>query len=272
MNKVGLIGRNLAGITDREGFSVDSWPSVDEGTLSAQGLERFRQRKQAVLLYLSGASYPAIYEATGFNARYIHHTIRKRCMCQHPDGQVYGWRALIPGLHIVKYTRKQPVKAHCNGAGAAGALGNLLQQEPDFATRLQKLILKTCADTKLGEVRQPRHALWSWFLKELRILGYEVRNEWPFSVKNMGYTALIRYADGILNANPFKAARIVGGPQLETKMLSGDGINRPIQNPFDRVEMDAHKLDGRFVVMIPQIEGGWSPRLVHRLWVIANTV
>lgn len=51
-------------------------------------------------------------------------------------------------------------------------------------------------------------------------------------------------------------------------MLSGDGINRPVQNPFDRVEMDAHKLDGRFVVMIPQIDGGWSPRLVHRLWVI----
>jgi transposase InsO family protein len=32
--------------------------------------------------------------------------------------------------------------------------------------------------------------------------------------------------------------------------------------------MDAHKLDGRFVVMMPQIDGGWSPRLIHRLWVI----
>ena len=51
-------------------------------------------------------------------------------------------------------------------------------------------------------------------------------------------------------------------------MASGTGINRPVHNPFDRIEMDAHKLDGRFVVMIPQLDGGWSPRLIHRLWVI----
>ena len=268
MNRVELIGRNLAGITDLEGFSVESWPDVDEGALSAKDLEHFHRRKQAVLLYLGGASYLALYEATGFNARYINHTIRERCMHRHPDGQIYGWRALIPGLHIVKYCRKHKVKADQNGDGTAGALGNLLELEPDFATRLQQLILKTCADSRLGEVRRPRHALWAWFLKELRGLGYEVRNEWPFTVNNMGYSALIRYADRLLNANPAKAARIVGGPELEKKMMSGAGIDRLVQNPFERVEMDAHKLDGRFVVMIPQAGGDWSPRLVHRLWVI----
>jgi transposase InsO family protein len=268
MNRVDLIGRNLAGITDLEGFSVESWPDVDEGALSAKDLEHFHRRKQAVLLYLGGASYLALYEATGFKARYINHTIRERCMHQHPDGQIYGWRALIPGLHIVKYCRKRKVKADHNGDGTAGALGNLLEMEPDFAARLQQLILKTCPDLKLGEIRRPRHALWAWFLKELRGLGFEVRNEWPFTVNNMGYSALIRYADRLLNANPVKAARIVGGPELEKKMVSGDGIDRPVHHPFERVEMDAHKLDGRFVVMIPQPDGGWSPRLVHRLWVI----
>ena len=44
---VGLIGRYLAGTTGSEGFSVDSWPSVDEGALSAQGMGRVRQGKQA---------------------------------------------------------------------------------------------------------------------------------------------------------------------------------------------------------------------------------
>ncbi|MCX7258123.1 MAG: hypothetical protein NTZ64_15785, partial [Polaromonas sp.] len=90
MNRVDLIGRNLAGITDLEGFSVESWPDVDEGALSAKDLEHFHRRKQAVLLYLGGASYLALYEATGFNARYINHTIRERCMHRHPDGQIYG--------------------------------------------------------------------------------------------------------------------------------------------------------------------------------------
>lgn len=268
MEKPALIGRVLAGITDQEGFSVENWPTVDEGALSAGDLAQYQRHKRAVVLYLSGASYATLLAETGFNARYINHTIRNRCMFAHPDGQVHGWRALIPGLHITKYTRKKSVKADRNGFGTAGALGNLLLQEPGFATRLDQLILKTCADTKLGQIRQPRHALWAWFLKELRDLGYEVRNEWPFTVKTMGYSALLRYCERVLDANPAKAARILGGPQLEKKMVSGDGINRPVHTPFERIEMDAHKLDGRFVVMIPTLDGGWSPRLIHRLWVI----
>ncbi len=268
MKKIALIGRDLSGITDREDFSVETWPTIDEGALSAEDLAHFQRRKRAVLLYLSGAPHATLHEETGFTARYINYTVRERCMCQHCDGQVYGWRALIPGLHITRYTRKKQVKADQNGNGTAGALGNLLLQEPDFATRLEKQILKTCPETKLGALRQPRHALWAWFLKELRSLGYEVRHEWPFTVKNMGYSALVRHSEKILNANPLKAARIVGGPELEKKMASGDGIERPVHNPFDRIEMDAHKLDGRFVVMIPQIDGGWSPRQIHRLWVI----
>lgn len=268
MESTALIGRVLSGITDQEGFSVESWPTVDEGALSAEDLAQFQRHKRAILLYLNGTSYATLYEETGFKARYINHTIRNRCMFPHPDGRVHGWRALIPGLHITRYTRKKSVKADQNGWGTAGALGNLLLQEPDFTTRLDKLILKTCTDTKLGQLRQPRHALWAWFLKELRGLGYEVRNEWPFTVKNMGYSALIRYSQRVLSANPVKAARIVGGPELAKKMISGDGINRPVQYPFERVEMDAHKLDARFVVMIPQLDGGWSPRLTHRLWVI----
>ena len=268
MESTALIGRELTGITDREGFSVESWPTIDEGALSAAALEIFQRRRRAVLLYLSGASNDTLYVETGFKARYINHTIRNRCMHPHPDGLVYGWRALIPGLHISAYTRKKKVTADHNGLGTAGALGNLLSLQPEFATQLDKQILRTCGDTALGQLRQPRHALWSWFLKELRALGLEARNEWPFNVKNMGYSALLRYSEKVLSGNPLKAARIVGGPQAEKKMASGTGINRPVHNPFDRIEMDAHKLDGRFVVMIPQLDGGWSPRLIHRLWVI----
>jgi transposase InsO family protein len=268
MVKEVFIGRNLKGITDREDFSLGSWPEPDVGTLCSRDLDRFLKRKEAVVLYLQGAASDSVYTATGIHARFLNRMIRERCMHPHPDGRIYGWRALVPSVHIVKYQRRIKVRADANGRGVVGALVALIQQETDFAKRLNKQIIKTFPDLRLGEIRRPRHALWAWFLKELRALGYEMRNEWPFTVKSMGYMTLCRYADSILNANPVKAARIVGGPQLEKKMVSGDGIDRPVQNPFERVEMDAHKLDGRFVVMIPQAGGGWSPRLVHRLWVI----
>lgn len=268
MSKDVLIGRNLKGVTDGEDFSLDTWPSPDIGALSPTDLELFLKRKEAVRLYLQGAANAAIFKATGVHPSFLNRVVRERCMHSHPDGRVYGWRALIPGIHIVKYRRKTKIRTDANGRGAVGALSNLLVQEPDFAKRLDGQIIKTCPDLKLGELRRPRHALWAWFLKELRGLGYETRNEWPFTMRTMGYLSLCRYADAVLSAHPIKAARIVGGPQLEKKMVSGDGINRPVQNPFERVEMDAHKLDGRFVVMIPHLDGGWSPRLIHRLWVI----
>jgi hypothetical protein len=263
-----LIGRILKGITDRADFSLESWPHPDLGTLTDTNVKRFLRRKDAVMLYLQGKAYSEIYADTGVQARYLNRLIRERCMHIHPDGRVYGWRGLVPGVHVTKYQRHIKVCATSEGHGTAGALSTLLQTEPDFTKLLNKQILKTCSDLKLGEIRRPRHALWAWFLKELRGLGYETRNEWPFNVKSMGYMSLCRYADAILSANPVKAARIAGGPQLEKKMVSGDGINRPVQNPFERVEMDAHKLDGHFVVMLPQPDGGWSPRPIHRLWVI----
>ena len=80
MEDTELNGRVLSGITDQEGFSVENWPSVDEGALSAEDLAQFRRHKRAILLYLAGASYATLYEETGFKARYINHTIRNRCM------------------------------------------------------------------------------------------------------------------------------------------------------------------------------------------------
>lgn len=263
-----LIGRTLKGITDSADFSLEGWPHPDLGTLTQTDRDRFLQRKEAVTLYLQGNAHADIYAVTGVQARFLNRLIHERCMHIHPDGRIYGWRGLVPKVHVAKYQRRIKVRATSEGHGTAGALATLLQTEPEFASLFDKQILKTCSDLKLGEIRRPRHALWAWFLKELRALGYETRSEWPFTVKSMGYMSLCRYADAILSANPKKAARIVGGPQLEKKMMSGDGIERPVHNPFDRVEMDAHKLDGRFVVMLPQIDGGWSPRQIHRLWVI----
>lgn len=263
-----LIGRNLAGITDREDFSFDDWPEVDEGALSEFALLRFRKRKDAIRMYLLGESGEFILAATGLKIKYLNRLVCERCMQQHPDGRVYGWRALVPSLHIAVYTRKKFVRASRNGHGTAGALRTLLQLEPEFSKRLDDQILKICPAARLGVVRRPRHAIWAWFLKELRALGYEVRQEWPFNVKTMGYAALLRYVDKLMSDKPVKAAGIIGGPTFAKKMQTGDGVDRPIVNPFDRVEMDAHRTDGRFVVMKPQIDGEWSPKLIHRLWVI----
>jgi hypothetical protein len=268
MNDSQAIGRTLRGITDRVDFNIDSWPSIDEGALSARKLTTFRNRQRAVRLYLAGASGEAVWTACGLKIRYVNRMLHQRCMKAHPDGRIWGWRALVPNVRTRAYTRTKAIHVNSDGAGASGAFATLLQLEPDFARRLKARILKVCPETRLGAIRQPKAAIWAWFVQELRKLQYEVRNQWPFTTKGMGYSTVVRHIDHVLSGNPKLAARIVGGPDLAKKMKSGDGVDRPVARPFERVEMDGHHIDGRFVVLIPQAGGGWSPKLIHRIWVL----
>ena len=87
-----LIGRNLKGVTDREDFSVENWPSPDVGALSTADLGQFLKRQEAVRLYLQGVASATIYSSTGVHPRFINRAIRERCMHPHPDGRIYGWR------------------------------------------------------------------------------------------------------------------------------------------------------------------------------------
>ncbi|WP_280156359.1 hypothetical protein [Piscinibacter sp. XHJ-5] len=263
------MGRTLRGITDREDFDIDAWPDIDEGALPEDMRAAYRNRKRAIRLYIvEGATASTIRSECRLSARYLNRLVRQRCMRTHPDGRIWGWRALVPRVRVEPYRRKKPVRVNAQGRGAVAALQLLLQLEPDFAVRLETKILKACPAQQLGEVRRPRHAVWAWALDELRKLGYEARNEWPFNVASMGYWALYRHANKLMVANPAQAAQIVGGPDLAKKLKSGDGVDRPVLKPFERVEMDAHHIDGRFVVLIPQPHGGWSPKLIHRLWII----
>lgn len=107
-----------------------------------------------------------------------------------------------------------------------------------------------------------------WLLYKLRELGYEQRNEWPFNTRTLGYSGISRYIDSVLQSDPRALADFVGGPDKVKKLITGDGTNRPVTRFMQRVEMDAHKLDGRFCVSIPQLDGGDIERIVHRLWVI----
>lgn len=263
------VSRTLRGITDQEGFDIASWPGVDEGALPPEKLRIYLVRKKAVRLYLlDGASDSTLQEKCGLCVSNVYRLVRYRCTSGHPDGRIWGWRALVPDVRIRGYARQRPVRPTATGRGVSGAMQLSLDLEPDLAQRLEVRILRTCSGTQLGEVGREINVLFRWWVGELRKLQYEVRNQWPFNTQSMGYWSLYRHVKRVLSANPLRAAKVVGGPALAAKFKSGDGVNRPVLVALDRVEMDGHKLDGRFVVMIPQMDGGWSPKLVHRIWVI----
>ncbi|CAN7765087.1 hypothetical protein LJR039_007269 [Pseudorhodoferax sp. LjRoot39] len=260
-NKPNIPGRHLRGITDRPGFDLAAWPDLDIGALSQRDLAEYTRRRKSVELYFAGESAAVIRATCDLGLRQVNRLVRERCMAIHSDGRIQGWRGLKKAARLSAYTRQSPVKPNESGRGAAGAMAAMLLTYPDFAVRLERQVLHAYPEGQLGESKRPRRALHAWFLKE-------ARNEWPFSVFSQGYHALTKWADGIFASNPRTSARLAGGPDALRKLRAGDGVERPIERPFQRVEMDAHKLNGRFCVLIPDVDGGWVPRIIHRLWVI----
>ena len=254
------------------GRSVDTstWATPDEGALAGAVRARYFARKSAVALYLAGANDDEIQQTSGIGAKQAYRLIRERCLQVHPDGQPYGWRALVPYHRIKPYERHRPIRVSHFGTGAAGAFTAVLDRHPDLRKKLDRRILREVSQDKLSEIKITKKNHWRWFKDQLRELGYEFRGEWPFSrdSEKYGYSSICRYVHKILSENPRKLAIESGGPELARKLKTGDGTNRPVFGFMQRIEMDAHKIDGRFCISIPLLDGDSEEVIVHRLWVI----
>ncbi|MGF6444735.1 hypothetical protein [Paraburkholderia youngii] len=254
------------------GQCVDTsqWPTPDEGALKSKQLSQYLSRKRAVSMYLSGASKGSIKSLTSIGAKQAYRLIKERCLATHPDGCLFGWRGLVPWLRINPYRRHKKVRIDRFGYGATGGLQLLLESHPDLKERFDARICSASVGhgQHLVEIRHSKRRHQQWFLDELRALGYEMRNDWPFTTENRLYVSLCSYIDRVLAANPKARAAAIGGPNAVAKLKSGDGTRRPVLRFMQRVEMDAHKLDGRFCVAFPLYDGGYRSKIVHRLWVI----
>lgn len=96
----------------------EHWPAIDIDALPEDGRAQFLLRKKGIELYFSSA----IRAACGFGRSHIYRLITARCLTQHPDGNVYGWRGALPHRRIKEWSRAAPLEIGAAGTGAAGAL------------------------------------------------------------------------------------------------------------------------------------------------------
>lgn len=252
------------------GGAVDPalWPGVDPAALPEDRRRQFLSRKRAIDLYLAGASAEQLRVECGMSRSNVYRIIHQRCLAVHDDGTLMGWRGALPYLRLQDYRRVAPVVVRPSGGGAAGALQRLFSspggQELEQRFRAQIAGRRPA----LESTRRPKRALFNWFIRELRAAGHEARGEWPFNAEKMGYVSIGKFIDRVMAENPARQRALLGGPDAQRKARAGDGTRRPELKLFERVECDAHKLDARFVVMVPSPHGGHEPRKVHRLWVI----
>lgn len=155
----------------------EQWPQVDADALPEDRRALFMRRKKGIELYFDGASEADIRAACGFGRSHIYRLITERCLVQHPDGNVNGWRGALPHRRVKEWSRTKPLELGAAGGGTAGAL-QWLFESPDGAqieARFRKQIIGKVP--RLASAKRPKLELFTWFIKELRAAGLEARGE-----------------------------------------------------------------------------------------------
>ncbi|HEU0003266.1 MAG TPA: hypothetical protein VFQ36_20310, partial [Ktedonobacteraceae bacterium] len=100
---------------------VSSWKEEDLSALTSSEKKRYYRRKSAVKAYFTTE------EALDQIALRYHlptkmvEKLAKRCLMQHEDSAPWGFRALLPGVHVVDHTTPAPDATHADAIAAEDA-------------------------------------------------------------------------------------------------------------------------------------------------------
>src|SRR5450631_3798353 len=192
-----------------------------------------------------------------------------RALRTHPDGGVWGFRALIPGLHTTAYERRLPVKS--TGRGLAGAFTQLLERHEELEQLIRQLIRdREVLLIQKGERFYLRslHRAHERFKESCRGLGLTGK-DYPLNHDEAGRRSLRtalrqRMLDGFAQAN-----RSAGGEGVKPAAALAFTPSRPVTDPLDTVEFDAHKLDLRLKILDQDPEGEEHVLEIERVWLLA---
>lgn len=118
--------RTGSGLKNGDRFLGDvdllNWPTIDVLALSDERRALYRRRESAVRLYLDGATDNQIRTICALGRAEAYRLLTERCLRQHPDGRVFGWRGLLPHARVKRYDRTAPLRLNAWSGGAVGAL------------------------------------------------------------------------------------------------------------------------------------------------------
>lgn len=263
-------GQSLREVLQIPGYTLDDWPYIDSAAVPERHRATFIKRRKAVQLYAKGVRTSEICKLTGVWPAELVRLIQCRCLAFDQDGRLFGYRGLIPQLRTVPYRRSSRIVSEVFARGyTVGGFTQLMRLFPELEKALSDRILKKKHE-RLSPLqsREPIIMLHAWFIGQCRKLGLEESNQYPFNTKWLGYRSLAKYVKTLIENHPEQGAKARYGAEAAKRLATGSGTNTPVLRPYQRVECDAHKIDGIFCVLVPSIFGELIPKVVHRLWVI----
>lgn len=235
--------------------SIENWLEVEDEVLSNTDATRFRQRKEAILLYVRGFSLKKVREITQISAKDLYRFM-DRCEAPHSDGRPNGWRGIIPEKRVAK---SLTIKVNDESRlGHANQFSHFLYVYPEIKSTLEAL---TINGKRAGERGPKRKLSVKQISKELIIECRKVglsTTDYPMNVASEAYGSVRRFVAHV-------RAEIAGN-----SVVAGGVSNLPlVTRCYQRIEADGHWKDVACTIELPSPTGrGFYYLPIDRLWII----
>src|SRR5258708_7420803 len=139
---------------DRELKDLTKWPGVKNDGWTDPKRIRFEKFERAIRGYMAGRRVKDICREFGISRQELHRAVR-RCLKDHQDGRIWGWRGPIHYARQKAYVRTKPVTPHPRPqkGGDTGAFTQFLDRNPDIEEGIQKRFYKEMGDEMVDEPR-----------------------------------------------------------------------------------------------------------------------
>lgn len=242
-----------------EHLDTSKWPMA---FVSDDQKELFDRRKEAVDLYFRGTSVRQIKKATGMDSKDLYRFI-ERCLTVDENGEVWGYRALIPNKRLKEYQRTKRIDEA--GVKLTGAFETLLDAFPAIRELIVNLFLGRCNKEAQEPVIQIRY-IWKRFLDACRAAKLTAKH-YPFNTKDRGRRSLERYLKDLEKQRAEEAAKRYSEDAARRLKNNGQGINET-NRVYHTVEFDGHRIDGMFAFIFKTMAGDSIIKVLERLWLL----
>ena len=267
MNTTLRIDRNRL---DAELKDLSKWPSVKTDGWTERKRLRFEKFEAAIRAYMAGKCVKDICHEFGISRQELHRALR-RCLKDHDDGRIWGWRGLIHYARQEPYVRTKPVTPHARArkGGDAGAFKQFLDRNPDIEEGIQKRFYKEMGDEMVDEPCIPVTAILTWLIAACKRKGLSGR-DYPLCTQSSARTALWRYCKDLIARDTQRAADARFGRHAARRWRhTGHGPSTmKATRPYERIEFDGHRIDLCSILLIPHILGGFVKRHLERVWLL----
>jgi len=262
-----MVSRTLGMSADQWGqefLDPSNWLPVKSDELPLNKKERYHARKKALDEYLlSDIPIDLIVAKTGVSRAEIYR-ILNRAFQARDDGFPVGYLACIPGYRLKRYSRKS-----ASDIGHAGKMAQFLEGYPDIHKLLDDWALgKKKVDASVFRGRNVKR-VWVALRRACIDAGIDVEDSYPFTNVDGGREAVRRYVKNLQNTAFVSAAKVNHG-EATAKLARANGANVPVPTrvPYERVQLDGHRIDGIFVVSMLDPQGNMVELPLSRLWLL----